>query len=88
MAASLVDAANVPEELVTQAALPDITCPALIVQGTDAEYATEQHAIDIDAALPNSELWLILGAGLVPHTTLGDEFNQRVASFFARTSAL
>jgi pimeloyl-ACP methyl ester carboxylesterase len=56
----------------------------LVVQGQHDEYATDRHAIDIDAALPNSELWLIPDCGHTPHAALGDAFNRRAAGFFAR----
>ncbi len=78
------DARNIPAELVAPDLLRRIACPVLVVQGAEDEYATDQHALDIASALPNSELWLIPGAGHTPHAALGDAFTQRVAEFFDR----
>ena len=81
-----LDANNVPESLVAPDLLRSVSCPVLIVQGVEDEYANEQHAIAIHSALPDSTLWLIPDCGHVPHAALGEEFNRRVAGFFANTS--
>lgn len=79
--------ANVPPELVAEDMLAQVHCPVLVVQGMDDEYATPQHAEDIHRYLPNSELWLILDCGHMPHLALGDTFNERIADFFHHAAA-
>ena len=79
-----LDMQKAPRNLVERDALRRVTCPVLVMQGKEDEYATDQHAIDIDAALPNSTLWLMPGCGHVAHAAIGDEFNRRVDEFFER----
>lgn|SRR5574341_186671 len=78
-----LDPANFAGPIVVRDLLGKVRCPALVIQGEDDEYALPQHARDIHAALPHSELWLISGCGHTPHADLGDVFNHRVAAFFA-----
>jgi len=61
--------------------LPDILCPTLVVQGEDDEHATPQHAIDIAAGIPGSELWIEPGAGHMLPQDKPTLFNQRVIDF-------
>ncbi len=82
-----LDANNIPRDLVAAEALGSIRCPVLVVQGEEDEYATNQHAVDIAKALPNSALWLIPNCGHVPHAALGEVFNWRVAQFFAEATS-
>jgi pimeloyl-ACP methyl ester carboxylesterase len=77
---------NLPTALVEPGALSRVRCPVLVVQGQDDEYATDQHALDIAAALPDSQLWLVPACGHTPHAALGDQFNERVIAFFARVA--
>lgn len=58
-----------------------ISCPTLVVQGTEDEHATPQHAQDIAAAIPQAELWLMPGAGHMLPQDFSEEFNRRVLKF-------
>lgn len=61
--------------------LNHISCPTLVVQGTEDEHATKQHARDLATAIPGAELWLLPGAGhMLPQDCPG-EFNQHVLNF-------
>lgn len=42
--------------------IKNITSPTLVIQGTDDEHATPQHAQDIAENIPGAELWLAQGA--------------------------
>jgi len=58
-----------------------ISCPALVVQGEEDEYASPQHAMDIAASIHGAELWLVPGARhMVPqeNTVI---FNARILQF-------
>ena len=59
-----------------------ITCPALVVQGMQDEHATPQHALDIAAAIPGAELWLLEGARHMLPQEHATAFNQRLLQFF------
>lgn len=78
-----LSAENLPDQIVPAELLASITCPVLVIQGVEDQYALPQHAIDIDTALPDSELWLIPEVDHTPHARLGDSFNRRVMAFFA-----
>ncbi|RPI32007.1 MAG: alpha/beta fold hydrolase [Chloroflexota bacterium] len=58
-----------------------ITCPALVVQGEQDEYATPQHAADIAAAIPGASLWLVPGGRHMLPQELSGEFNDRLLTF-------
>lgn len=61
--------------------LSQIICPVLVVQGSQDEHATPQHAQDITAAIPDAELWLAEGAGhMLPQENPVD-FNNRLLTF-------
>ncbi|MBL7162183.1 MAG: alpha/beta hydrolase [Anaerolineales bacterium] len=64
--------------------LPEISCPALIIQGEDDEHATPQHAIDIAAGIPGAELWLEPDTGHMLPQDVSDEFNRKVIEFLKR----
>jgi pimeloyl-ACP methyl ester carboxylesterase len=64
-----------------------ITCPALIVQGEEDEYATPQHARDIAAAIPGAELWLAPGAGHMLPQENAETFNQKLLQFLVDPSS-
>jgi pimeloyl-ACP methyl ester carboxylesterase len=61
-----------------------ISCPTLVIQGTEDEFATPAHAEDIARAIPGAELWLIAGGNHGPRGGREQEFDQRVLDFFAR----
>jgi pimeloyl-ACP methyl ester carboxylesterase len=61
--------------------LGKIKCPALIVQGNADQHATPQHAVDIAAAIPGAELWLIPGAGHMLPQESSSVFNPRLVEF-------
>ena len=68
-----------------------ITCPTLVIQGTEDEHATPQHARDLAAAIPNSparhtELWLLEGARHMLPQEEPEKFNQRVLEFIQLAS--
>lgn len=48
--------------LAIEGELPRITCPTLIVQGAEDEYAEKSHARRIAEGINDSELWLVEGA--------------------------
>lgn len=61
--------------------LKQISCPTLVVQGTQDEHATPQHARDIAAAIPGAQLWLLDGARhMLPQENTA-VFNQRLVQF-------
>ena len=64
--------------------LAKITCPALVVQGSQDEHATPQHARDIAAGIPNSELWLLDGARHMLPQEHAAEFNHGLVQFLKR----
>jgi len=59
-----------------------ITASALVVQGTEDEYATPKHAADIAAAIPNAELLLLEGEG---HMALNEPFTKASVRFLLKT---
>lgn len=61
--------------------LKRIKCPALIIQGSDDEHATVQHARDLADALPNAELWIVKGARHMLVQDEAESFNRRVLDF-------
>ena len=64
--------------------LAQITCPALVVQGTQDEHATPQHARDVAASLPGASLWLLEGARHMLPQENAPEFNPVLVSFLER----
>ena len=64
--------------------MSQIKCPALVVQGTEDEYADTDHAQRIADGIKGSQLWLVKGAR---HWVHGGEhagvFNEKVMAFFA-----
>lgn len=61
-----------------------ITCPTLVIQGTEDEHATPQHARDIAASMPGAELWLLPGAGHMLPQDHPEEFNRHVIRFLRK----
>ena len=65
--------------------LPHITCPVLVIQGEEDEYATADQARDLAEGINSADLWLIPGIGHLPTQESPEDFNQRVLSFLGRT---
>ncbi len=63
--------------------LARISCPTLVVQGVEDEHATPQHAVDIAAGIPDSDLWLIPEVGHMPTHEVPEELNRRLVAFLA-----
>jgi pimeloyl-ACP methyl ester carboxylesterase len=61
--------------------LATITCPTLVVQGTEDEHATPQHAVDTAAAVPGATLWLVEGARHMLPQESAEQFNPRLLEF-------
>ena len=61
--------------------LDRIVCPALIVQGEADEYALPQHARDIAACIPGTELLPVPGASHQLPQERAEEFNERLVGF-------
>mgnify|MGYP003729232791 CR=1 FL=1 len=56
--------------------LSTIQCPVLVIQGSEDEHATVQHAIDCAAALPNGHVQIVPGANHMLPQKSSDIFNQ------------
>lgn len=56
--------------------LSNIQCPVLVVQGSEDEHATAQHAINCAAALPNGRVQIVAGASHMLPQKSSDLFNQ------------
>lgn len=54
----------------------NIQSPVLVVQGSEDEHATAQHAIDCAAALPNGRVQIVAGANHMLPQKSSDIFNQ------------
>lgn len=63
-----------------------ITCPTLVIQGTEDEHATSEHARDLSAQVRGSQLWLLSGAGHMLPQEYPEIFNQRVLDFLSEIS--
>lgn len=61
--------------------LKNIRCPALVVQGSEDEHGTPEHAQDIALAIPGAELWLVPGAGHLLQQDEPEVFNPRLLAF-------
>ncbi len=61
--------------------LGQVSCPALVVQGTEDEHATPRHAMDIAASIAGADLWLLSGAKHMLPQENYLEFNPRVLQF-------
>jgi pimeloyl-ACP methyl ester carboxylesterase len=64
--------------------LNKISCPALVVQGSDDEHATPNHARDIADALPNSALWLEPNAKHMLPQDDPTNFNRIILDFLSK----
>ena len=61
--------------------LKDIRCPALIIQGSEDEHATVQHARDLADAIPDAKLWIVDGGKHMLPQEKVELFNQRMLEF-------
>lgn len=61
--------------------LARITCPVLVVQGLEDEHASPEHAQNLAASIPRSELWLVEGAGHMLPQENALVFNSRLVAF-------
>jgi len=61
--------------------LPQVLCPALVIQGEEDEYATASQALDLAERLQSAELWMVPGVGHMPPQEIPVQFNKRVSSF-------
>jgi pimeloyl-ACP methyl ester carboxylesterase len=64
--------------------LSKIVCPALVVQGSQDEHASPQHAADIAAAIPGAELMMMPGARHMLPRENKDRVNQLICEFLKR----
>jgi pimeloyl-ACP methyl ester carboxylesterase len=64
--------------------LPQISCPVLVIQGEEDEYATASQAFDLAERIAAAELWMIPGVGHMPPQEIPEQFNKRVASFLEK----
>lgn len=71
-----------------RAKINQISCPTLVIQGLEDEHASPQHARDIAGSIPESDLWLLPGAGHMLPQTHPEEFNYRVLRFLGQTLAV
>ncbi len=68
--------------------LKQIRCPTLVVQGEEDEHATSQHARDIAAWIPGSELWLVPGAQHMLPQENAAIFTPRLLQFLEQYATL
>ena len=75
-----------PENLIwdMRPLLRQITCPVLVIQGSEDEDASPQHARDIAAGIPGAELWLAPGAGHMLPRQAARDFNHRLVEFLSK----
>lgn len=64
-----------------------IEAPALVMQGAEDEHATDQHAADIAAAIPEARLVILPVVGHMLPQDAPYRFNEQVLSFLHETSA-
>jgi pimeloyl-ACP methyl ester carboxylesterase len=61
--------------------LPKISCPVLVIQGEEDEYATPSQAVDLAKGIDAAQLWMIPNVGHMPPQEISGQFNARVSSF-------
>lgn len=61
--------------------LPQVSCPVLVIQGEEDEYATAAQAYDLAKAIQGAELWMIPDVGHMPPQEIPEQFNQRASAF-------
>lgn len=68
--------------------LADVTCPALVIQGADDEYATPEHLDEIAARLGGTVIVeLIAGCGHSPHHDRPDLVSQLISRWIMKLSS-
>ncbi len=60
-----------------------VSCPVLVVQGTQDEHATPQHARDLAAALPHAQVALVPGGRHMLPQEAPEAFNPLLLDFLA-----
>lgn len=53
-----------------------ITCPVFVLQGSEDEHATVQHAVDLAAAVPKGQVKILEGANHMIPQKYSTIFNQ------------
>lgn len=76
-----------PQSLNMLDRLSTVSCPTLVVQGMLDEHATPQHAMDIQQAVQDGQLWLIPNVKHMPPHEIPEIFNRRVLEFLSGSSA-
>jgi pimeloyl-ACP methyl ester carboxylesterase len=72
-----------------EARLPAIRCPVAVVQGSDDEYATAEHARRIAAKVGGpATLHLLPGCGHAPHVELPDALVEIAVELSQTVNAL
>jgi pimeloyl-ACP methyl ester carboxylesterase len=61
--------------------LSQVTCPVLVIHGQQDEYFPVEHAEAVAQGVGNGQLWLVPGAGHMPHGEAAQAFNQRLLAF-------
>ena len=64
--------------------LAAVTCPALVVQGELDEHATPQHALDLAAAIPGAQAWIVPGATHMLPQDHAEKLNPRLIQFLSK----
>lgn len=63
------------------AELPAVQCPVLVVHGAADPYFSVAHSELITGRVAAGQLWVIPGAGHVPHVEAAGPFDQRMVAF-------
>lgn len=66
---------------VIRARLGEITCPTLIIHGTDDPIVPVSHAYELAQRIPGAWLYVFAGCGHFPHREREEEFRERVLYF-------
>lgn len=67
--------------------LEGVSCPTLVIQGEQDEYASPQHARDIATWIETATLWLIPDVGHMPPQEIPEEFNRTIIDFLKESIA-
>lgn len=66
-----------------EAAVADVRCPLLVIQGDQDEFGTLAQVEAILRQAPQGARWVVAGSGHTPHSAAEAEFVARVAEFIA-----
>lgn len=66
--------------------LPQIKCPALILQGDNDEFGTEKQVVAIEQKIPKAKSFIIPEAGHTPHKSHPEVFLNEVIHFLLHLS--